>query len=179
MKTLKMYVRLLEDVQTMENLNGQGLYSHEYYNDCIDNMNSELDLLGDTSILKMFIETGTFSLDEIYTEGNKNDDLLSILEEYLEENNQAIIKYNISVLEDNYTDEEITELYTPINGGEYYIDRLSHVEEMTFLDYWYNVIKKEYDDIIENFEYLSNYEGYTKDMTIFEYVNDFLLNKEA
>lgn len=66
------------------------------------------------------------------TEGTVYDDLMGIVDEYVQEHPDEFAKYDYAELADIYDGDEdiISENSTPINGGEYYIGPIAHVEEV-------------------------------------------------
>lgn len=79
-------------------------------------------------MMKIFLETGTAFLEVIEVKGSKYDDLLGLIDEYYEENGDLPVNmYTYDELD--FLDVDIDE-YLGINGGEFYIEGISHVQEM-------------------------------------------------
>lgn len=84
-------------------------------------------------MLKIHLFTGTAWTKTIEVEGTKSDDLLELIDGYYEDNDGLPVPmYNMSELEETYGDDLEMELETmvPINGGEFWIEGISHVEEV-------------------------------------------------
>lgn len=79
-------------------------------------------------MLKIYFSTGTMWTKMIEVEGSLEDDLLGLIEEYVMGCEDEFVKYDFPELLKNYSEEEITEQYLPINGGQYYIDRIEAIE---------------------------------------------------
>lgn len=89
-----------------------------------------------TSILKLCINTGTVWLKCIYTIGTTQDDILGTIEEYIGNNPRELREYDYNELLDIYDNyEEIEDFHIPINGGEFYIDSLELIEEISYNEY--------------------------------------------
>jgi hypothetical protein len=78
-------------------------------------------------MLKINLLTGTAWTRPIFTNGRKGDDLIALIDQYYEQYSLPVALYD--VVEDNLTDEDLDEMI-PINGGEYWIEGVSHVEEI-------------------------------------------------
>lgn len=84
-------------------------------------------------MLRIHLLTGTAWTKEIEVEGDKYDDLLELIDEYYEvEEELPVPMYNMTELEEMYGDDLDMELETmlPINGGEFWINGVSHIEEV-------------------------------------------------
>ena len=79
-------------------------------------------------MLRIHFSTGTAWTKIIEVEGQLHNDLLVLIEEYVMEHEEEFIKYDYNELLEEHTDEEINELYLPINGGEYYINTIVNIE---------------------------------------------------
>jgi hypothetical protein len=73
-------------------------------------------------MLKISIYGGMYKLFTV--EGKLNDDILSVIDEYVQENKEEFITYDFEEIEGE------DENYIPINGGEYYIDNIYSIEEV-------------------------------------------------
>lgn len=85
--------------------------------------------------LKIYLNTGTAWLESIIVEGTINDDIIELIDDYYSENGTLpVTLYTLNELQEIYTDiEELDaelENMIPINGGEYYIEGISHIEEI-------------------------------------------------
>lgn len=84
-------------------------------------------------MLKLNFETGTAWTKSIELEGNKNDDILQLIDDYYIENNKTLPlrTYTLKELEEIYeNDENEIDRFIPVNGGEIYIDPLVSIEEI-------------------------------------------------
>ncbi len=84
-------------------------------------------------MLKLNFETGTAWTESIELEGNKNDDILQLIDDYYIENNKTLplITYTLNELEEIYeNDENEIDRFIPVNGGEIYISPLVSIEEI-------------------------------------------------
>lgn len=86
-------------------------------------------------MLEIYLLTGTVWLKKIVVEGTVRDDLISLIDEYYYEHGDLPVKlYTLDEIREIYEDEEEfeseLESMLPINGGEYYIDGISHVKEI-------------------------------------------------
>lgn len=79
--------------------------------------------------LRIAFNTGLAWVKTIEVEGTMQDDLLGLIEEYIEENPQELRRYTYEELMEIYEDEEEVDRFIPINGGEFYIDWVENVEE--------------------------------------------------
>ncbi len=78
-------------------------------------------------MLKINLLNGTAFTLAIKVEGDINSDLIRLLEEYYYEHGTLPVRmYTTGEL-----DEYELETYIPINGGEYWIEGISSVEEVT------------------------------------------------
>ena len=78
-------------------------------------------------MLKINLLTGTAFTVAIKVEGDINSDLVRLLDEYYYEHGTLPVgMYTTGEL-----DEYELETYIPINGGEYWIEGISSVEEVT------------------------------------------------
>lgn len=81
--------------------------------------------------MKIYLLTGTAFTQPIEVRGQEGDDLISLIDEYYEDNgNLPLPMYTLEELREEYGEEELDmqlEQMLPINGGEYYIDGISHV----------------------------------------------------
>jgi len=82
-------------------------------------------------MLKIHMHTGTAWTKIIETEGTLNDDLMAIIEGYVIEHKDEFACFTYEELMEDEEDETyLNEMFLPINGGEYYIYTVSHVEEV-------------------------------------------------
>lgn len=97
------------------------------------------DEMEDYPMLKIHFHTGIAWTNYILVEGTSQDDLLELIDEYyLEHGDLPVPMYTLDELlegESFKTQEEQWEYLEnleilPINGGEYYIEGISHVEEV-------------------------------------------------
>lgn len=121
------------------------LVSEEKYKEIIASAVKELEELWEDEIeeenkenisvpmLKIGVSTGTMKLNVFYVEGTKNDDLASIIDEYVQEHKSDFAIWTIEELSKIYDNDEdiISESSTAINGGEYFIGKIELVEEAT------------------------------------------------
>lgn len=141
LETLEFYLRLKKDLEKLENL--KILYTHDCYNSIHDLIEEHLENLEAINLLKIVFNTGTHNGNVIYTEGTKNEDFLSIIESYVSFNKEDFQTFDYHELLKEETENEISENYYPINGGEYYIYSVYSCDKLTFLNYFYNVHLKE------------------------------------
>lgn len=82
-------------------------------------------------MMKIYLLTGTAFTKLIEVRGQEGDDLISLIDEYYEDiGNLPVPMYTLEELREEYGEEELDmqlEQMLPINGGEYYIDGISHV----------------------------------------------------
>lgn len=83
-------------------------------------------------MLRLYFNNGTAWAKMIEVEGSPKDDLLRLIEKYIIENPDEFRKYNFLELYKNYSEEEISEQFIPINGGEYYIDNIIGIEVVEY-----------------------------------------------
>lgn len=81
-------------------------------------------------MLKISINTGLVWCKTFVVEGNKKDDILGLIEEYVQNNADEFDKFDYTELLENYTEQEIEEEFLPINGGQFYIGRIESIEEI-------------------------------------------------
>lgn len=93
---------------------------------------AEEDKLVPVPMLKIHINEDTYMLNDFYVEGTKNDDLLGLVDAYVQEHKEDFSTWTYQELLGIYDGNEdyIDESSTPINGGEYYIGRIELVEEV-------------------------------------------------
>ena len=87
-------------------------------------------------MLRIYLITGTAIAKYIEVTGQEGDDLISLIDEYYQDKgNLPVPMYTVEELwkefeQEEYGEEELDmqlEQMLPINGGEYYIDGISHV----------------------------------------------------
>jgi len=86
-------------------------------------------------MIRIHLNTGLVWTKSIDVEGDLRSDLLGLIDDYYRENGDLPVRlYTIGDLQEIYEDEEELERelenMIPINGGEYYIDGISSVEEI-------------------------------------------------
>jgi len=85
-------------------------------------------------MIKIHLQTGTAWTKAIEVDGSLQDDLIQLIDGYYEENGDLPVQmFTIEELMEIYDEDEIDEeleTMIPINGGEFWIDGVSHVEEM-------------------------------------------------
>lgn len=81
-------------------------------------------------MLKINFKTGTAWVRSIVVKGSLKDDLLALIENYIESNPNGLPVYSTQELFTAYSEDYIEENYLPINGGEFYIDAIEFVEEL-------------------------------------------------
>lgn len=81
-------------------------------------------------MLRIYFKTVTAWVRAIEVEGSLKDDLLNLIEQYIEIHPDDLPTYQYEDLQENYTIECIEENYLPINGGEFYIDMIDWIEEL-------------------------------------------------
>lgn len=85
-------------------------------------------------MIRIHLNTGTVWTKTIEVDGSLQDDLVQLIDNYYEENGDLPVKmFTMEELMDIYDEDEIDEELTqmiPINGGEFWIDDISHVEEI-------------------------------------------------
>lgn len=85
-------------------------------------------------MLKIHLNTGTVWTKSIEVEGSLQDDLLQLIDNYYEEKGELPVStYTMEELYEIYEEQDLNEVLNemlPINGGEFWIDGISHVEEI-------------------------------------------------
>ena len=85
-------------------------------------------------MLKIHLNTGTAWTKSIEVDGSLQDDLLQLIDNYYEEKGKLpVTTYTMEELYETYEEQELDEVLNamlPINGGEFWIDGISHVEEI-------------------------------------------------
>lgn len=85
-------------------------------------------------MLKIHLNTGTVWTKPIEVEGSLQDDLLQLIDNYYEEKGELPVStYTMEELYEIYEEQDLNEVLNemlPINGGEFWIDGISHVEEI-------------------------------------------------
>ena len=85
-------------------------------------------------MLKIHLNTGTVWTKSIEVEGSLQDDLLQLIDNYYEEKGELPVStYTTEELYEMYEEQDLNEVLDamlPINGGEFWIDGISHVEEI-------------------------------------------------
>lgn len=83
-------------------------------------------------MMKIYLLTGTVYAKAIEVTGQEGDDLISLIDGYYDDiGHLPVPMYTLEELREEYGEEELDmqlEQMLPINGGEYYIDGISHVE---------------------------------------------------
>lgn len=79
-------------------------------------------------MIKVYLLTGTYELQRVDLDCNINDDIFAALDEHVQEHKEDFRVYDYNELLDNFQPETIDEEFLPINGGEYHIDAISHIE---------------------------------------------------
>ena len=87
-------------------------------------------------MMKIYLLTGTAFTKPIEVRGQEGDDLISLIDEYYRDKGYLPVPmYTVEELwkefeQEEYGEEELDmqlEQMLPINGGEYYIEGISHV----------------------------------------------------
>lgn len=82
-------------------------------------------------MMKIYLLTGTVYAKAIEVTGQEGDDLISLIDGYYDDiGHLPVPMYTLEELREEYGEEELDmqlEQMLPINGGEYYIDGISHV----------------------------------------------------
>ena len=82
-------------------------------------------------MLRIYLITGTAIAKYIEVTGQEGDDLISLIDCYYDDiGHLPVPMYTLEELREEYGEEELDmqlEQMLPINGGEYYIDGVSHV----------------------------------------------------
>ena len=73
--------------------------------------------------LRIELLTGGYQTATITVEGTIQDDILYLLEEYFQQYGCPVATYTLQEIEEY----GLTETAVPINGGEYYIEGVSHI----------------------------------------------------
>lgn len=85
-------------------------------------------------MIRIHLQTGTAWTKAIEVDGSLQDDLVQLIDGYYEENGDLPVKlFTMEELMEIYDEDEIDdelENMIPINGGEFWIDGVSHVEEI-------------------------------------------------
>lgn len=85
-------------------------------------------------MIRIHLQTGTAWTKAIEVDGNLQDDLVQLIDGYYEENGDFPVQmFTMEELMEIYDEDEIDselENMVPINGGEFWIDGVSHVEEI-------------------------------------------------
>lgn len=85
-------------------------------------------------MLKIHLNTGTAWTRSIEVDGSLQDDLLQLIDNYYEEKGELPVStYTMEELYETYEEQDLDEVLNamlPINGGEFWIDGISHVEEI-------------------------------------------------
>jgi len=85
-------------------------------------------------MIRIHLQTGTAWTKAIEVDGSLQDDLVQLIDNYYEETGDLPVQmFTMEELMEIYDEDELdAELETmiPINGGEFWIDGVSHVEEM-------------------------------------------------
>jgi len=85
-------------------------------------------------MIRIHLQTGTAWTKTIEVDGSLQDDLIQLIDDYYEENGDLPVKlFTMEELMEIYDEDEIDEeleTMIPINGGEFWIDGVSHVEEV-------------------------------------------------
>ena len=75
-------------------------------------------------MLKIHLLTGLAWTQEITVEGDEHSDLLQCIDDYYAEYGEL----PVAMYEPSKLDAEKIETYIPINGGQFYIEGISHIE---------------------------------------------------
>lgn len=85
-------------------------------------------------MIKIHLQTGTAWTKAIEVDGSLQDDLIQLIDNYYEETGDLPVQmFTMEELMEIYDEDEIDgelENMIPINGGEFWIDGVSHVEEI-------------------------------------------------
>ena len=85
-------------------------------------------------MLKIHLNTGTAWTKSIEVDGSLQDDLIQLIDNYYEETGDLPVQmFTMAELMEIYDEDELDEeleTMIPINGGEFWIDGVSHVEEV-------------------------------------------------
>lgn len=82
-------------------------------------------------MMKIYLLTGTAFAESISVQGQEGDDLLTLIDEYYEDiGSLPVPMYTLEDIREIYDEEELDiqlNQMLPINGGEFYIEGVSHV----------------------------------------------------
>lgn len=82
-------------------------------------------------MMKIYLLTGTAFAESISVRGQEGDDLLTLIDEYYEDiGSLPVPMYTLEDIREIYDEEELDiqlNQMLPINGGEFYIEGVSHV----------------------------------------------------
>lgn len=85
-------------------------------------------------MIRIHLQTGTAWTKAIEVDGSLQDDLIQLIDNYYEETGDLPVQMlTMEELMEIYDEDEIDgelETMIPINGGEFWIDGVSHVEEI-------------------------------------------------
>jgi len=83
-------------------------------------------------MLNIYFATGFADVQQIQVAGTLKDDLTGLIDEYVMGHKEEFIKYSYDELCDGTPEDEIflEDFFMPINGGEFYINTVVHVEEI-------------------------------------------------
>lgn len=85
-------------------------------------------------MIRIHLQTGTAWTKAIEVEGSLQDDLIQLIDNYYEETGDLPVQmFTMEELMEIYDEDELDgelENMIPINGGEFWIDGVSHVEEI-------------------------------------------------
>lgn len=85
-------------------------------------------------MIRIHLQTGTAWTKAIEVDGSLQDDLIQLIDNYYEETGDLPVQmFTMEELMEIYDEDEIDgelENMIPINGGEFWIDGVSHVEEI-------------------------------------------------
>lgn len=83
-------------------------------------------------MLKIHLATGTAWTKTIEVDGSLQDDLVQLIDNYYEETGDLPVQmFTMAELYEMHDDlNEILDEMLPINGGEFWIHGISHVEEI-------------------------------------------------
>lgn len=85
-------------------------------------------------MIRIHLQTGTAWTKAIEVDGSLQDDLIQLIDNYYEETGDLPVQmFTMEELMEIYDEDEIDgelENMVPINGGEFWIDGVSHVEEI-------------------------------------------------
>ena len=85
-------------------------------------------------MIRIHLQTGTAWTKAIEVDGSLQDDLVQLIDNYYEETGDLPVQmFTMEELMEIYNEDELDEeleTMIPINGGEFWIDGVSHVEEI-------------------------------------------------